>query len=266
VLEPAPGGAYGYTTGTSVATAHVTGVAALIIERDPGIDVATLEEVLYSSARDLGPKGRDSQFGYGLVDPLRALDALEAKVAMTKGTAPVASTPMPKPLHVSATTDATEKMTVSQLPPNPAELAPANPTGQPAAVQAPAQPPTSAQAPVQAPAQAPANAAAALTPATPVNRVPRAPATLAPGPGAIAPSSTRSSAIDPSTDFVPAAEKRRLDGCLQDGATKGHRGADLRDYATVCLAEARLSCLKQAVAQKVRGTDRRDFMGRCLGS
>ncbi len=84
VLEPAPGGTYGYTTGTSVATALVSGVAALIIERDPGIDISTLEEVLYSSARDLGPKGRDSQFGFGLVDPLHALDALEAKVAMGK--------------------------------------------------------------------------------------------------------------------------------------------------------------------------------------
>ena len=108
------------TTGTSVAAAHVSGVVALIIERDPGIDVATLEEVLYASARDLGPKGRDSQFGYGLVDPLRALDALEAKVAMSKRTAPVAATPMPKPVHVSTTSDGvttdgatTEKMTVS---------------------------------------------------------------------------------------------------------------------------------------------------------
>jgi len=256
VLEPAPGGTYGYTTGTSVATAHVSGVAALIIERDPGIDVATLEEVLYSSARDLGPKGRDSQFGYGLVDPLHALDALEAKVAMTKGPAPVAATSSPKPLHVSATSDSatTEKMTVSQLQPN--QAAPANPSGQPPAVQAPAQPPTAAQAPAQAPAQFPANAAAALTPAPPVKRMPHAPTTLAPGPGA----------TDPSTDFVPVAEKRRLDGCLQDGTTKGHRGADLRDYAVVCLAEARLTCLKQAVAQKVRGSDRRDFMGRCLGS
>ena len=58
-----------------------------------------------------------------------ALDALEAKVAMTKPTARVAATPMPKPLHVSATTDSTEKMTVSQLPPNQAEPAPAKPTG-----------------------------------------------------------------------------------------------------------------------------------------
>jgi Subtilase family len=242
VLEPAPGGTYGYTTGTSVATAHVSGVAALIVEREPNIDVATLEEVLYSSARDLGPKGRDSQFGFGLVDPLHALDTLEAKVAMGKGTAPVAATPLPKPVHVSAATDqaTTEKMTMSQLQPT---LAPQSP---PAPAQPSSAPPAAqAQPPVQAPA-APA----------PVNRGPAPQATLAPGPGA----------TDPATDFVPTAEKVRLNACLQGGMNRGHRGADLRDYAVVCLAEARLSCLKQAVAQKVRGPERRDFMGRCLGS
>jgi hypothetical protein len=274
VLEPAPGGTYGYTTGTSVATALVSGVAALIIERDPGIDIATLEEVLYSSARDLGPKGRDSQFGFGLVDPLHALDALEAKVAMGKATAPVAaSTPMPKPLHVSATT---EQMTVSGLQPSQAqaEPAPANPEPPAAKPAAQAQTPAQAQAPTQAPASAqtqapvgyPANAAAALTPAAPapVNRPPRA--ILAPGPGAIGPGATGPGATDPSTDFVPTAEKMRLNACLQDGVNRGHHGADLRDFAVVCLAEARLTCLKQAVAQKVRGPERRDFMGRCLGS
>jgi hypothetical protein len=286
VLEPAPGGTYGYTTGTSVATAHVSGVAALIIERDPNIDIATLEEVLYSSARDLGPKGRDSQFGYGLVDPLHALDALEAKVAMGKATSPVAATtPMPKSLHVSATTEQVTgqfQPAQAQSEPAPAPANPEPPAAKPAAqtrTQAPAQaqPAAQAQAPTQAPAsaqtQAPAQypANAALTPATsaPGNGNPRA--TLAPGPGAIgtgaiAPSATGPGATDPSTDFVPTAEKMRLNACLQDGMNRGHRGADLRDYAVVCLAEARLTCLKQAVAQKVRGPERRDFMGRCLGS
>jgi len=112
VLETAPNASYGFTTGTSVATAHVSGVAALIIERDPAIDVATLEELLYSTARDLGPKGRDSQFGYGLVDPLRALEALDAKVAMNPAPPPAATPPLPQPLPVSATSG----MTVSQVP------------------------------------------------------------------------------------------------------------------------------------------------------
>jgi subtilisin family serine protease len=79
VLEAAPRATYNFTTGTSVAAAHVSGVAALIIERNPSIDPAALEEVLFSTARDLGTPGRDSLFGYGLVDPYRALHALEAK-------------------------------------------------------------------------------------------------------------------------------------------------------------------------------------------
>ena len=117
--SPHQRGAYGFTTGTSVATAHVSGVAALIIERDPGIQVSALEELLYSTARDLGPKGRDNQFGYGLVDPLRALDALEAKVAHEQCDAGARGSAIPIP--VSATTD---KMTVSQLPPIPPQTTP----------------------------------------------------------------------------------------------------------------------------------------------
>jgi subtilisin family serine protease len=211
ILETAPNASYRFTTGTSVATAHVSGVAALIIERDPAIDVAALEELLYSTARNLGPKGRDSQFGYGLVDPFHALNSLDAKVAMNNATPPAATPPLARPLPVSTTP---EKMTVSQMPAN---QTPANPV--------------------------------------PTNQVP-----LAPGPGAT------NGAASPNTDFVPTAEKKRMAACLQEGTVKGIRGAELRDYTVVCVAEARLTCLKQAVAQKVRGPDRRDFMGRCLGS
>jgi subtilisin family serine protease len=79
VLEAAPRATYNFTTGTSVAAAHVSGVAALVIERNPSIDPAALEQLLFSTARDLGAPGRDPLFGYGLVDPDRALHALEAK-------------------------------------------------------------------------------------------------------------------------------------------------------------------------------------------
>jgi Subtilase family len=85
VLEAAPRATYNFTTGTSVAAAHVSGVAALIIERNPSIDPASLEQILFSTARDLGPPGRDPQFGYGLVDPYRALHALEAKAVAGRG-------------------------------------------------------------------------------------------------------------------------------------------------------------------------------------
>src|SRR5262249_17850551 len=88
VIEAAPHATYNFTTGTSVATAHVSGVAALILERTPGIDPATLEAARCSTAKELRAPGRDSMFGYGLVDPYRALNALEAKVAVNRGGLP----------------------------------------------------------------------------------------------------------------------------------------------------------------------------------
>ena len=54
ILEPAPNASYQMTTGTSVAAAHVTGVAALIIERAPDIDDAALHEVLILDCK--GPR------------------------------------------------------------------------------------------------------------------------------------------------------------------------------------------------------------------
>src|SRR5205085_682775 len=70
VMVPAPEETYQMTTGTSVAAAHVSGVAALLIERHPTADAATILEVLTSSARRLNPKGgRDDLYGWGLVDP-----------------------------------------------------------------------------------------------------------------------------------------------------------------------------------------------------
>ena len=71
VMVPAPDDTYQLTTGTSVAAAHVSGVAALLLERHPSIDARTVLEVLTSTARNLNAKGRDDQYGWGLIDPAR---------------------------------------------------------------------------------------------------------------------------------------------------------------------------------------------------
>jgi len=90
VMVPAPAGTYQLTTGTSVAAAHVSGVAALLLERHPEIDAQTILEVLTASATRLGTNKRDDKVGWGLIDPLAALAELEARTADTKvaGAAP----------------------------------------------------------------------------------------------------------------------------------------------------------------------------------
>ncbi|MHC4623493.1 MAG: S8 family serine peptidase [Planctomycetota bacterium] len=64
---------YAYYEGTSMATPHVTGVAALLISTGvSGPDA--VREALQNTARDLGPAGWDSQYGWGLVDAYGALN------------------------------------------------------------------------------------------------------------------------------------------------------------------------------------------------
>jgi subtilisin family serine protease len=77
VLAAAPGGGYQMTSGTSIAAAHVSGIAALIIARRPHITPDALRKVLMSTATDLGPKGRDDQFGAGLANAYRAVQSLD---------------------------------------------------------------------------------------------------------------------------------------------------------------------------------------------
>jgi hypothetical protein len=234
VLEAAPRATYNFTTGTSVAAAHVSGVAALILERNPGIDLATLENALFSTAKDLGAPGRDSMFGYGLVDPYRALNALEAKVAVGRGlpTATASADRVVKPVTVATTSD--------KLPIGAAALV----SGAPAAPIGPAVPPPATPRPSVTPPPGKLTVSQ-LAP----------PAPLAPGPVTLA---------RPDVDETSAIVDRKRQACRQDAAARGMRGPDVFDYVTVCVAEARLACLKQAVAEKVRGPERRDFMNRCL--
>jgi hypothetical protein len=79
ILAPAPDGTYQFTTGTSVATAEVSGVVALLLERNPALTPADVRRILMSTAKDLGPKGKDRDFGAGLVDALKAVNAAKTR-------------------------------------------------------------------------------------------------------------------------------------------------------------------------------------------
>jgi subtilisin family serine protease len=88
VLVPVPGGGYQVSSGTSYAAAYVSGVAALILERRPKLLPEAARRILLSTAKDLGPKGRDDQFGAGLVDAYQAIMSLEPKSATTDAPSP----------------------------------------------------------------------------------------------------------------------------------------------------------------------------------
>jgi hypothetical protein len=75
VLEPAPDATVQLISGTSVAAAHVSGVAALIIQRAPGLDPEAVRAILMRSAAALSvPDARDNS-GAGLADALRAVES-----------------------------------------------------------------------------------------------------------------------------------------------------------------------------------------------
>jgi subtilisin family serine protease len=70
ILTIAPGGKYKLATGTSISSAHVSGVAALLLSRKGNKNI---NNVLKRTAVDLGKPGRDQEYGDGLISASRAL-------------------------------------------------------------------------------------------------------------------------------------------------------------------------------------------------
>jgi type VII secretion-associated serine protease mycosin len=66
---------YGTASGTSDAAAIVSGVVALIRSKYPKLDAVNVINRLVKTADDRGVPGRDPQYGFGVVDPVKALTA-----------------------------------------------------------------------------------------------------------------------------------------------------------------------------------------------
>ncbi|HYU35248.1 MAG TPA: S8 family peptidase [Thermoanaerobaculia bacterium] len=64
---------YSSRSGTSQATPHVSGTAALALAQDRSRTNAQLRSLLETTADDLGTAGRDAYFGYGRINAYRAL-------------------------------------------------------------------------------------------------------------------------------------------------------------------------------------------------
>jgi subtilisin family serine protease len=88
IFLPAPDGKYQMTSGTSFSAAHISGLAALMLERNPALKPGELRAILMRTARDLGAPGRDDQFGAGEADAFAAVSAIAAA-----STGPVAAIP-----------------------------------------------------------------------------------------------------------------------------------------------------------------------------
>lgn len=66
-------GGYGYMSGTSMATPHVAGLAALVVVRYPTYTPDQVASALLDNALDLGPAGWDMETGCGRIDAHRSL-------------------------------------------------------------------------------------------------------------------------------------------------------------------------------------------------
>ena len=75
IFLPAPDQKYQIASGTSFAAAYVSGIAALMLERNGALKPDELRAILTRTARDLGSPGRDDLFGAGEPDAYAAVAA-----------------------------------------------------------------------------------------------------------------------------------------------------------------------------------------------
>ncbi|MFO8184487.1 MAG: S8 family peptidase [Candidatus Aegiribacteria sp.] len=108
VLSTQLGGGYTTMSGTSMATPHVAGVAALLLSVNPNLTVAQLDSLIEITSLDLGTAGKDNTFGAGRVDAYQAaLAAMEVGVGDNTGSTVQPSMPLisgihPNPVRTSA--------------------------------------------------------------------------------------------------------------------------------------------------------------------
>ena len=74
---------YWFFQGTSMATPHVSGVAALVIAKGNATTPDEVRTALQGTAEDLGTPGRDDTYGWGLINAVAALGTTPTPTAAT---------------------------------------------------------------------------------------------------------------------------------------------------------------------------------------
>jgi hypothetical protein len=66
----------GFWDGTSMATPHVAGLAALMLSKNPSLTPAEIDSIIETTSVDLGAVGKDNSFGAGRIDCCAAINAV----------------------------------------------------------------------------------------------------------------------------------------------------------------------------------------------
>ena len=77
IVAATPGDAYGYFSGTSMATGYVAGLAAILLAQSPNLNPVSLRRMLEATAQDLGAPKKDPEFGWGRIDAAQAYAATQ---------------------------------------------------------------------------------------------------------------------------------------------------------------------------------------------
>jgi subtilisin family serine protease len=96
VFLPVPDGKYQMLSGTSFSAAYVSGLVALMLERNPALKPGDVRAIVTKTARDLGAPGRDDLFGAGEADAFAAVSAVNA-VPLVAASEPAADKAAEKP-------------------------------------------------------------------------------------------------------------------------------------------------------------------------
>ncbi|MBN1756532.1 S8 family serine peptidase [bacterium] len=86
ILSSTLGGGYGNNSGTSMASPHVTGTVALMLQANPELSPEEVKGFIQASAVDRGPAGPDSLFGAGRLNSYQAVLLAMEEVSSISGT------------------------------------------------------------------------------------------------------------------------------------------------------------------------------------